>query len=135
MCCKISSVGEASLSKPKDSHATCVVATDSSVFYYPTNLPGNTKVADPVDNELPAVVNITDRSALPEPTAIAVQQAARDRNIKIMQYSRESYGMLKTELISSLLPEDIVALQDSIMAFLHIHQQNILTVSQQFMAH
>ena len=95
------------------------------------NLPGNTTIADPVDDQLPAIVNVAARPTLPVFTplalaATAVQQAAWDRNIKILRHTRESYDMLKTKLIGGILPEDIVALRDPTIAFLHIHPQTIL---------
>ena len=93
-------------------------------------LPGNTTVAEPVD-DLPAVVTISPRPILPEfmplaATATAVQQAAWDRNVKIVRHTRENYDILKQKLISSILPEDIAALRDPTMAFLHISPQAIL---------
>lgn len=93
-------------------------------------LPGNTIVEDAI-GDLPAVITIVPRPILPQftplaPAATAVQQAAWDRNIKIMRYTRENYDMLKLKLISSILPEDIAAIRDPIMAFLHISPQTIL---------
>ena len=93
-------------------------------------LPGNTTVAEPVDN-LAAVVTIAPRPTLSELTplaltATAVQQAAWDRNLEIMRHTRENYDLLKLKLTSSVLPDDIAALRDPTMAFLHISPQAIL---------
>ena len=68
-------------------------------------LPGNTTVAEQIDN-LPAVVTISPRPTMPDftplaLTATAVQQAAWDRNVKIMRHTRENYDLLKLKLISS----------------------------------
>ena len=74
-------------------------------------------------NRLNGVADPEGATAL---AATAIQQAAWDRNIKILRHTRESYDMLKTKLIGSILPEVIAALRDPTMAFLHIHPQTIL---------
>ena len=94
------------------------------------NLPGNTTEAAPID-DLPAVITIAVRPVLAEftplaSTATALQQAAWDRNTKIMRHIRESYDTLKLKLINSILPEDIATLRDPTMAFLHILPRTIL---------
>ena len=93
-------------------------------------LPGNIIEAVPVDN-LPEVITIVARPTLPEftplaPAATALQQAAWDRNIKIMRHTRDSYDGLKTKLIASILPDDIAVLRNPATAFLYISPRAIL---------
>lgn len=63
-------------------------------------LPGNTLVEDPV-GDLSAVVTILQRPILQQfmplaSAATAVQQAAWDRNIKVMKHTRKNYDMLNS---------------------------------------
>ena len=90
-------------------------------------LPGNTIIAEPVD-DLPA---IAARPILLEFTplaaaATAAQQSAWDRNTKILEYIRENNDTLKLRLITSVSADDIAILRNPITAFLHVTPQAIM---------
>ena len=94
------------------------------------SLPGNTIGAAIVD-ENPPIVNIVDRPVLPTFTPLAAnattaQQAAWDRNIKIIRFIREHNDLLKAKLITSILSDDLAALRDPVTAYLHVTPQTIL---------